>query len=79
MEYLVTGKKSPTSKPHIQRTMTAQNTLNMVAKMYATLQRIDDTSAGLKAMKFMKDVDKSTGAKAIENTNNGHIIVIQKK
>ncbi len=76
MDYLITAHTSKTGHVSLQRIMTAQNTLNFVRKVMLSLQPMDETSADLKAMKFMKDIT-ADNSMVIENTASQRYISVQ--
>ncbi len=75
MEFLVTFKHN--NKIVNQYVKSEHDTLQWVIQAYASLMKIDDTSASLKGMALMKEFDKPNTVKAIENTNTGAKMVIQ--
>jgi hypothetical protein len=76
MQYLLTAKKTIDGKPELQRIVDNQAALNIVRRSMLSIQSMDETSADVKAISFMASV-KPTGAKVLENTQNGRVLVVQ--
>ncbi len=76
MKYLLSFKLSKEATPTKQQVKDEHYTLNFVRQAMLKLQAMDETSADLRAISFMKKV-KPGQAMTIENPKNGYVVVIQ--
>jgi hypothetical protein len=77
MQILITAKElgNITGK-NIQKVASEEKALNLVRSIMLEMQPMEETSADLKAMKFIQEV---TGGqpKGIENEKNGRAVIFQ--
>ena len=75
MNYLLSIKASRDAKPMAQAIMNDHDCLNCVRKAMLGIQRMEETSADIRAIHFMDTVD--TKPQAIENRANNHCLIVQ--
>ena len=74
MRYLVTAKQNGAAQ--FQRIMGEGEALNLARRAMVAIGRLEETSADLRAVKFLNEI-KPGKARAIENTATGAAIVFQ--
>ncbi len=76
MNYLLSFKPNKDAKPSHQMVEDEEYTLNLVRFVILQLQSMEETSADLKAIKFMQEVTKGN-AKVLEGSANSRVLVVQ--
>ncbi len=76
-KFMMTAKDGRSGSVKKQSTLSYSAALSFLSNSLIKLEKIDSTSADLRAMKILDDITKTGQPKGIENTN-GMVVVIQK-